>query len=132
MKLVKNRRELTEDESNRSVIGHPLAQEFARVICSIQTAADVREHRTSHNDDNAPEESAQAFRLRSLDPDFLPYWLTVAEAAVWLRTTPKALYARVDRQTLPGAVRDGRRLLVRRDALLKSLVAVAGEGRAEQ
>jgi len=56
----------------------------------------------------------------------LPYLLTAAEAAALLRTTPKAIYARAERGLLPGLVRDGRRVLVRRDELLRYL----SEGRA--
>lgn len=55
------------------------------------------------------------------DAAALPYFLTPAEAAALLRTTKKAIYARAERGLLPGAVRDGRRLLVRRDELLGSL-----------
>ena len=51
----------------------------------------------------------------------LPYFLTADEAAALLRTTRKGIYARAERGLLPGAVRDGRRLLVRRDELLRSL-----------
>jgi excisionase family DNA binding protein len=51
----------------------------------------------------------------------LPLLLTAAEAANLLRTTRKAIYARAERGLLPGAVRDRRRLLVRRDDLLRSL-----------
>lgn len=39
--------------------------------------------------------------------------LTVKEAATFLRTSPDAIYARVERGQLPGVVRDGRRLLFR-------------------
>ena len=56
----------------------------------------------------------------------LPWLLTASEVAALLRTTKAAVYARAERGLLPGAVRDGRRLLVRRDDLLQSLV----EGRA--
>jgi hypothetical protein len=38
-----------------------------------------------------------------------------------LRTTRKAIYAMAERGCLPGVVRVGRRLLVRRDLLLESL-----------
>ena len=55
-------------------------------------------------------------------PAELPYLLTAAEAAALLRTTRAAIYARAERGLLPGAVRDGRRLLVRRDDLLRSLI----------
>jgi excisionase family DNA binding protein len=51
----------------------------------------------------------------------LPFLLTVDEAASLLRTTRRAVYARADRGLLPGVVRDGRRVLVRRDDLLRSL-----------
>lgn len=55
------------------------------------------------------------------DPQDLPFFLTAGEAATLLRTTRAAIYARAERGLLPGAVRDGRRLLVRRDELLRSL-----------
>ena len=48
----------------------------------------------------------------------LPFLLTVDETARLLRTTRKAIYAMVRRGDLPGVVRVGRRLLVRRDDLL--------------
>lgn len=50
-----------------------------------------------------------------------PEFLTVGEAAELLRTTPGAIRARAGRGQLPGLVRDGRRLLVRRAALLRAL-----------
>jgi excisionase family DNA binding protein len=56
---------------------------------------------------------------RSLDD--LPPFLTVDEVADLLRTTRKAVYARAERALLPGVFRDGRRLLVDRDELLRSL-----------
>jgi excisionase family DNA binding protein len=59
-------------------------------------------------------------------PPDLPRLLTPDEAADLLRTTRKAIYARAARGRLPGAVRDGRRLLVRLDQLLKSLEPVTG------
>jgi excisionase family DNA binding protein len=48
-------------------------------------------------------------------------FLTADEAATLLRTTRKAIYAMAERGRLPGVVRIGRRLLVRRDVLLESL-----------
>jgi excisionase family DNA binding protein len=51
----------------------------------------------------------------------LPFLLTADEAAALLRTTRKAIYARAERGLLPGVLRDGRRLLVRRDDLLSWL-----------
>ncbi len=44
--------------------------------------------------------------------------LTVPEVGALLRTSPKAVYAMVERRALPGSVRIGRRLLFRRDILL--------------
>jgi excisionase family DNA binding protein len=51
----------------------------------------------------------------------LPLLLPVETAAEVLHTTPKAVYAMAERGQLPGAVRVGRRLLVRRDELLDSI-----------
>lgn len=53
--------------------------------------------------------------------DQLPLLLTAAEAASLLRTTRRAIYARAERGLLPGVIRDGRRLLVRRDELFRYL-----------
>ncbi len=47
--------------------------------------------------------------------------LTVPEVAALLRTSPKAIYAMVERRQLPGVRRIGRRLLIRQDELLKWL-----------
>jgi excisionase family DNA binding protein len=51
----------------------------------------------------------------------LPLLLPVETAAEVLHTTPKAIYAMAERGQLPGAVRVGRRLLIRRDDLLDSI-----------
>ena len=48
----------------------------------------------------------------------LPMLLTTDDVAMLLRTTQKAVYSMVARRQLPGVVRVGRRLLVRRDDLL--------------
>jgi excisionase family DNA binding protein len=48
-------------------------------------------------------------------------FLTANETAALLRTSRKAVYAMAERGRLPGVVRVGRRLLVRRDDLLRSL-----------
>lgn len=48
-----------------------------------------------------------------------PDLLTVDETATFLRTSSKAVYALVERGQLPGVVRLGRRILVRRDDLRK-------------
>jgi excisionase family DNA binding protein len=44
--------------------------------------------------------------------------LTVPEAAHLLRTTPRAVYAMIERRQLPGIVRIRRRVLFRTEALL--------------
>jgi excisionase family DNA binding protein len=44
--------------------------------------------------------------------------LTADEVAALLRTSRKAIYAMAERGLLPGVIRIGRRLLVRRDDLL--------------
>jgi helix-turn-helix protein len=48
-------------------------------------------------------------------------FLTVADTAAMLRTTPKAIYCMIERGQLAGVTRIGRRVLVRRDVLLSSL-----------
>lgn len=48
--------------------------------------------------------------------------LTVAEVAALLRTTPEAIYARVERGKAPaGLFRDGRKILFRAADLRKSI-----------
>ncbi len=49
----------------------------------------------------------------------LPYLLTPTEVAELLRTTKTAIYARIERGLLPGVVRDGRRVLILRDDVLR-------------
>ena len=61
--------------------------------------------------------SPKAFALEAAPAMFL----TADETAALLRTTRKAVYAMAERGRLPGVVRIGRRLLVRRDVLLQSL-----------
>ena len=51
----------------------------------------------------------------------LPLLLTVSETATLRRTSRKAIYAMIERALLPGVVRIGRRVLVRRDDLLQWL-----------
>lgn len=52
-------------------------------------------------------------------PGTLPYLLTPDDVAELLRTTRKAVYARIERALLPGVVRDGRRVLLLRDDVLR-------------
>ena len=49
----------------------------------------------------------------------LPDLLTAKEVAAWLRTTVKAVYAKAERGSLPGATRVGRRLYFLRADLLR-------------
>ena len=56
-----------------------------------------------------------------MNPPESPELLTVPETATLIRTTPKAVYALVERGQLPGVVRLGRRVLVRREMLLSAL-----------
>jgi excisionase family DNA binding protein len=82
---------------------------------------------SSTPDDN-PARSQQGFsrRARTLrDGDAaettaarLPVLLTVDEAADFLRTTRRAIYAMVERRQLPGVIRIRRRVLLRADDLL--------------
>lgn len=58
---------------------------------------------------------------RSPEHGHPPDLLTPDEAAALLRTTRKAIYALNARGQLPGAIRIGRRLLVDRAVLLRSL-----------
>ena len=51
-------------------------------------------------------------------PLHAPRPLTPDEVATWLRTTVKAVYAKAERGTLPGATRVGRRLYFLRTELL--------------
>ena len=51
----------------------------------------------------------------------LPQLLTTTEVAGLLRTSQKAIYAMAARGQLPGVTRIGRRLLYRRDDLLRWL-----------
>ena len=53
-----------------------------------------------------------------LDDKSYPFLATVGETAALLRTTPKAVYAMIQRGQLPGVVRIRRRVLIRTSALL--------------
>ena len=48
----------------------------------------------------------------------VPVLLTADETAALLRTSRKAVYAMVERGQLPGVTRIGRRVLIRREALI--------------
>jgi excisionase family DNA binding protein len=51
-----------------------------------------------------------------------PMFMTVPEVADLLRTSPKAIYTMIERGQLDGVRRLGRRVLIRRDLLLDSLL----------
>ena len=48
-----------------------------------------------------------------------PALMLVGEVAAFLRTSPKAIYAMIERGLLPGVVRIGRRVLIQQDDLLE-------------
>ena len=54
----------------------------------------------------------------SNDLNSLPILLTANEVADLLRTSRKSVYAMIERGQLPGVIRLGRRLLIRRDELV--------------
>ena len=56
--------------------------------------------------------------MRPMNAEPMPLLLTVPEVADVLRTSPKAVYSMAERGQLPGVVRLGRRLLIRRSDLL--------------
>jgi excisionase family DNA binding protein len=87
----------------------------------------TRPRRTKSGDDDADGEGdADSVNNTITDLNNLPALLTVDETASLLRTTRAAIYAMAERGRIAGITRVGRRLLVSRDALLRSLF----EGRA--
>ena len=74
----------------------------------------------------APDDSTDPAPDHPRGPDDLPKFETVNEVAALLRTSPKAIYSMVGRAELPGVVRIGRRLLFRREALVKWLSEKGG------
>jgi excisionase family DNA binding protein len=77
-------------------------------------------------EENATNKKTQDAAVHT-DVKELPLFLTADEAASLLRTSRAAIYAMAERGRLAGVTRVGRRLLVSRNALLRSL----SEGRAQ-
>jgi excisionase family DNA binding protein len=70
---------------------------------------------------NRPIRSRRPAAVAACSLEALPSLLTIDEVAAVLRTSRKAIYAMAERAHMPGLVRIGRRLLVRRDDLLSWL-----------
>ena len=71
--------------------------------------------------EKATEASDRPISTTAVSREALPLLLPAETAAAVLHTTAKAIYAMAERGQLPGAVRVGRRLLIRRDELLDSI-----------
>jgi excisionase family DNA binding protein len=73
------------------------------------------------------------WREASLGPDHKPPFMLTAEevAEQFLRTSKKAVYEMVRRGRIPAARKIGRRLLFRRDVLVKWIEASNGYARVE-
>jgi excisionase family DNA binding protein len=85
--------------------------------------ASDRERAASHaGPDDLSSHRPEALRAQSNLPGTPRHvLLTANEAAALLRTSRKAIYAMAERGQLPGVIRIGRRLLVRRDDVLSWL-----------
>jgi excisionase family DNA binding protein len=68
--------------------------------------------------------------IRALPGDE-PELLTVTEVAAYLRTSRAAVYHLIERGQLPGVVRVGRRVLVKRDVLESALDETIGDRAGE-
>jgi excisionase family DNA binding protein len=71
--------------------------------------------------EKATEVSDRPISMVAMSREDLPLLLTAENAAELLRTSARAVYAMLERGQLPGVVRVGRRLLIRRDELLDSI-----------
>ena len=83
---------------------------------ALPSPDDARDRR-----EKATEASDRPISTVAVSREDLPLLLPVETAAELLHTSPKAIYAMAERGQLPGAVRVGRRLLIRRDELLDSI-----------
>jgi excisionase family DNA binding protein len=122
-------RRLFVDTAVARVVVHPdrVAVVFALEAESSTESGGFPENALPSSDDAknrremATEASNGPFPTSVVSRKDLPLLLPVESAAEVLHTTPKAIYAMAERGQLPGAVRVGRRLLIRRDELLDSL-----------
>ena len=86
----------------------------------------MHNHRRQHTRVSPMNQADQHQHLTRGEGASASFLLTADEVAALLRTSRKAIYAMAERGLLPGVVRIGRRLLVRRDDLVNWL----REGRA--
>jgi len=77
--------------------------------------------RPQHLHTSPPEARAGKFAEGERGRSDLPVLLNAEEVGALLRTSRKAIYARVERGLLPGVVRDGRRVLFDREVVLSWL-----------
>jgi len=104
----------------RVVVGNDVVTVGLRVSrssCLVNEAAEVE---TLPSRLDLPSSGKGSTKRGNELPEGAPL-LSVDEAARLLRTTPRAVYVMAGRGTLPGVTRIGRRLLVRREDLVRSL-----------
>jgi predicted DNA-binding transcriptional regulator AlpA len=108
--------------SRRAAGVRPTASSGDRSVSDVgaETPGPVREV-TARPCRPPPRSSARSQAPSPASQTSLPELADVGEVAEWLRTTPKAIYALVERAQLPGAIRIGRRLLFDRAVLVRWL-----------
>jgi excisionase family DNA binding protein len=122
-------RRLFVDTAVARVVVHP---DRVTVVFALEADSDTESSHLSGNALPSPDDARNRREMATkaseglprpaaASGDRLPLLLSVETAAELLHTTPKAIYAMVERGQLPGAVRVGRRLLFRRDDLLDSI-----------
>jgi excisionase family DNA binding protein len=98
--------------------GRPLPARCDRWNTPTQPGATACGTSEKHSDALTKTKTEASDSSMLTDPREPPLLLTADETAALLRTTRKAIYIMVERRQLPGVIRVGRRLLVRRDDLL--------------
>lgn len=94
---------------------------------ALQPAEPVNDRTSPHGRGRSSARSKVAPQGQPVvDERHLPVFLVPADVAALLRTSVKAVYAKVERGQLAGVVRDGTRILFDRDVLLRS---IHGRGR---